>query len=144
MAGDYSTLEDSNTSRNPSLHELSDPSRRVVLRGGAAGAVSAMLAPLAGVAGLPGCASPGGGATLGFKSVPVSTADALAVPEGYSVQVMAPWGDPVGLSGDNPAFKADASNTAAEQEAQLGMHHDGIHYFAKRFECGLLVMVHEH
>jgi hypothetical protein len=66
---------------------------------------------------------------LGFKSVPVSVADTLTVPEGYSFQVMAPWGDPVGLSGENAAFKLDASNTAAEQETQLGMHHDGIHFF---------------
>ena len=28
-----------------------------------------------------------------------------------------------------PAFKPDASNSAAEQEAQMGMHHDGMHFF---------------
>ena len=145
MAKDFSTLEDSNRSGNSNIHDLSDPSRRIVLRGGAAGAVGALLAPLAGIAGLPGCASLGGGAALGFKSVPVSAADALTVPEGYSAQVIAPWGDPVGLSGDNPAFKPDASNSAAEQEAQMGMHHDGIHYFAQDgSNAGLLVMNHEY
>ncbi|HZE91175.1 MAG TPA: alkaline phosphatase PhoX [Rhizobacter sp.] len=82
---------------------------------------------------------------LGFKSVPVSTADTVTVPEGYSVQVIAPWGESVGLSGDNPVFRPDASNTAAEQEAQLGMHHDGIHYFAQNGSAaGLLVMNHEY
>ena len=63
---------------------------------------------------------------LGFASVPVSTADTVTVPEGYTPQVIAAWGEPIGLSGENPAFKFDGSNTAAEQEAQFGMHHDGI------------------
>jgi secreted PhoX family phosphatase len=44
-----------------------------------------------------------------------------------------------------PAWKPDASNSAAEQALQLGMHHDGLHYFpldgARR---GLLVMNHEY
>ncbi len=146
MAKDFSTMEDSNRSSNPSIHELSDPERRTLLRGSAA---AAFLAPLAGAAGLGGCATAGGGAggspLLGFKSVPVSNADTVIVPEGYSVQVIAPWGDPVGLSGDNPAFKPDATNTAAQQEAQFGMHHDGIHYFAQNGSMsGLLVMNHEY
>jgi secreted PhoX family phosphatase len=61
------------------------------------------------------------------------------------VQVIAAWGEPVGVSGDNPAFTFDASNTAAQQEAQMGMHHDGIHYFAQNGSTqGLLVMNHEY
>jgi secreted PhoX family phosphatase len=144
MAKDFSTLENSNPSANPTIHEVSDPARRRVLRGGAAGALSGLLAPLGGLA-LPGCATIGSGAALGFKSVPVSSDDALKVPEGYAVQVIAPWGDPVGLSGENPAFKPDGSNSAAEQAAQLGMHHDGIHYFAQEGStAGLLVMNHEY
>ena len=63
MAKDFSTLENSNRSGNSNIHDLSDPSRRMVLRGGAAGAVGALLAPLAGI-GLPGCASLDGGPTL--------------------------------------------------------------------------------
>ena len=139
-------MEDSNRSSNPSIHDLSNPSRRTLLRGAAA---SAFLAPLAGVATLSGCATGGPGASsgplLGFKSVPIGNADTVVVPEGYTVQVIAPWGDPVGLSGENPAFKPDGSNTAAEQEAQLRMHHDGIHYFAQNgSQSGLLVMNHEY
>jgi len=145
MAKDFDTLENSNHSSNPSIHDVSAPSRRVVLRGGAAAAVGGLLAPLAGLGALAGCATMAGGSRLGFKSVPVGTADAISVPEGYTAQVIAPWGDPVGLSGDNPAFKFDAANTAAEQEAQLGMHHDGIHYFAQDgSNAGLLVMNHEY
>ncbi len=145
MAKDFSTMEDSNRSSNPSIHDVSDPGRRTLLRGAAA---SALLAPLAGVATLTGCATgPAGpgGPLLGFKSIPVSTDDAVVVPEGYSIQVIAPWGDPVGLSGEMPAFKADASNTAAEQEAQLGMHHDGLHFFSQEGSTsGLLVINHEY
>lgn len=139
MAKDFSRMEDSNRSSNPALHDISDPQRRTLLRGAAA---AAFLAPLA------GCASLGGssrGPLLGFKSVPVGNADTVVVPEGYSVQVIAPWGDPVGLSGDNPAFRPDAGNSAAEQEAQFGMHHDGIHFFSQDgSQRGLLVMNHEY
>ena len=139
MAKDFSTMEDSNRSSNPSIHELSNPARRTVLRGGLGVAAAGLLAPLA------GCASLGGGSLLGFKSVPVSTADKITVPEGYIAQVIAAWGEPVGLSGEAPAFKFDASNTAAQQEAQMGMHHDGIHFFSQNGSTsGLLVMNHEY
>ncbi|HSW04205.1 PhoX family protein [Aquabacterium sp.] len=150
MAKDFDTMEDSNRSSNPSIHELSDPARRRLLRGGLGATAGGLLAPLSGVAALAGCATTSGdgdegGAPLGFKSVPVSTADTVSVPEGYSVQVIAAWGEPVGLSGDNPAFQPDGSNTAAQQEAQMGMHHDGIHYFAQNgSNGGLLVMNHEY
>ena len=41
MAKDFSTMEDSNRSANPSIHEVSDPARRTVIRGGfAAPAIS--------------------------------------------------------------------------------------------------------
>ncbi|MFN6994132.1 MAG: PhoX family protein [Aquincola tertiaricarbonis] len=143
MPKDFSKMEDSNRSNNPSLHDLSDPARRTVLRGGLGLAASGLLAPLAAVT---GCATPmGGGPLLGFKSVPVSSADTVVVPEGYSVQVIAPWGDPVGLSGEAPPFKPDGSNTAAEQAVQMGMHHDGIHFFPQDgSRSGLLVMNHEY
>jgi len=52
------------------------------------------------------------------------------VPPGYVAQVIAPWGDPVGLPGRMPAFRPDASNSAEDQALQLGMHHDGLAYFA--------------
>jgi len=140
MAKDFATMEDSNRSSNPSIHQVSDPARRVLLRAGLGSLASGFLAPLA------GCATTGGdGPLLGFRSVPISTADAVSVPEGYTVQVLAPWGEPAGLSGENPAFKWDAANSAAEQEVQMGMHHDGIHYFAQNGStAGLLVMNHEY
>jgi uncharacterized protein len=147
MSKDFSTMENSNRSSNLSIHQVSDPSRRLVLRGGAGMALSGLLVPLSAVS-LHGCATgaAGGGPLLGFKSVPVSTADSITVPDGYIAEVIAAWGEPVGLSGEMPAFKEDASNTAAEQEAQMGMHHDGIHFFAQdgASNSGLLVMNHEY
>ena len=145
MAKDFSAMENSNCSSNPSIHEISDPTRRTLLRGGLGTAITGLLAPVAGLGALSGCATLAGAPLLGFKSVPTSTADSVQVPEGYSVHVIAPWGDPAGLSGEDHAFKWDASNTAAQQETQLGMHHDGIHYFAQDGSTsGLLVMNHEY
>ena len=146
MAKNFDAMEDSNRSSNTSIHEVSEPSRRTLLRGGLAGTLTGLLAPLSGMAALAGCATVGsGGPLLGFKGVPVSTADSVVVPEGYSVQVIAAWGEAVGLSGENPAFKHDGGNTAAEQETQLGMHHDGIHFFTQNGSTsGLLVMNHEY
>ena len=147
MTKDFAMMEHSNPSTNPSIHDLSQPSRRVILKGGLAAAISGLFAPI-GLSALAGCASvPGAsnGPTLGFKSVPLSSLDAVTVPDGYRAQVLYRWGDSVGIAGKMPAYKADASNTAAEQELQAGMHHDGIHYFPldgnKR---GLLAMNHEY
>jgi uncharacterized protein len=147
MAKDFSTMENSNTSSNPTIHEISDPARRLFIRSSAAVAASGLFGGLAGCA--TGGAASGGNALIGFKSVPVSTKDAITVPEGYVAQVIAPWGDPVGIAGNMPAFKQDGSNTAADQEAQMGMHHDGIHYFplaegTEGSKRGLLVMNHEY
>ena len=146
MAKDFASMEDSNRSSNPSFHDVSAPTRRTLLRGGLGATLAGLLAPLAGCAtGAAGVGAAGGGPLLGFKPVGVSTADAVAVPEGYVAQVIAAWGEPVGLSGESPAFKDDGSNTAAEQEAQLGMHHDGIHFYPQEgSRRGLLVMNHEY
>jgi uncharacterized protein len=132
-------LEDSNRSANPSIHEVSDPARRVLLRGGAAGAVAALMAGCAGIGADPG-------ARLGFKGIaPDASADGLRVPEGYVAHVIAPWGEPVGVAGAMPAWKPDASNSAAEQALQMGMHHDGLHYYAlDGSRRGLLAMNHEY
>ena len=66
---------------------------------------------------------------LGFTSIPPSTADTVVVPAGYTARVLISWGDPVS---DGPAFVADASNSAADQALQWGMHNDGVVYFPIR------------
>ena len=147
MAKDFSTMEDSNRSFNPSIHELSDLSRRTVLRGGLAGTIGALMAPLSAGSLLSACAFTGISPLpqIGFKSVPVSTADTLTVPDGYTAVAAFMWGEPVGVPGRMPVWKPDASNSAADQEVQIGMHHDGMHYFpldaSKR---GLLAVNHEY
>ena len=123
-------MEDSNRSSNPSLHEVLALQRRQWLQtAGALGVVSTLGGLLVAVA---GCASPpvGGRSRIGFAAVPPGQGDALVVPPGYVAQVIAPWGDPVGLPGRMPAFRPDASNSAEDQALQLGMHHDGLAYFA--------------
>jgi hypothetical protein len=158
MAKDFDSMEDSNRSSNPSIHQVSDPSRRQWLRAGAGGAAWLWLAPLAtmgGVAGLSGCANTGmsgssGKASargrIGFASLTPSTADALRVPLGYVAQTLAAWGEPAGIAGSPmPAFKADASNSAAEQALQMGMHHDGLQFYPLQGgRRGLLAMNHEY
>ncbi|HEY6086305.1 MAG TPA: PhoX family phosphatase [Burkholderiaceae bacterium] len=145
---DFDTMEDSNRSSNPNIHELSDPARRIVLRGGLGLAASALYGPL-----VSGCAVAApretrstAGRLIGFKGVPATANDSVVVPEAYVASVIAAWGDPVGVPGNMPAFKADASNSADEQAVQLGMHHDGIHYYALGGSSthGLLAMNHEY
>jgi secreted PhoX family phosphatase len=144
MSKDFSKMEDSNRSSNPTIHQVSDPARRVLVRGGLSAAVAGLLAPLA-----TGCATPGTAPVravrLGFKSVPVSTADTVTVPEGYVATPSFAWGEPVGVAGNMPAFRPDAGNSGADQEVQMGMHHDALAYFPlDGSRRGLLVMNHEY
>ena len=128
--------------------------RRTVMKG----SVGAALASVMGV-GLAGCGSDsnGGGTTtgnaantqLGFKAVPTSSANEVVVPEGYTARAFLPWGTPI--TGSYPAYKPDGTNTGAEQEQQMGMHHDGVHFFpidqkagGNSSSEGLLVMNHEY
>ena len=143
MSKDFSQMEDSNRSSNPNIHEVSDPARRTVLRGSAAAALAALFGPMAGCAVMGGMAS---GPKLGFKAIPIGTGDALVVPEGYVATAIAAWGEPIGIPGNMPAFKFDASNSAAEQAAQMGMHHDGLEYFPLNGSStrGLIAINHEY
>jgi secreted PhoX family phosphatase len=147
MAKNFDEMEDSNRSGNPDIHSVCDPARRVVLGGGLGAAALGALGAL-----LTGCAAPGAGTTpqaagaqLSFKPIPVGTGDRLVVPEGYVAEPLAPWGEPVGLAGNMPAWRDDAGNSAADQAAQMGMHHDGIHYYPlDGSRRGLLAMNHEY
>jgi uncharacterized protein len=144
MAKDFSTMEDSNPSSTPHIRGLMSPARRTVLRASAGAAAATLFAPW-----LAGCASPAGVASVrmrpGFSAIPADSADRLVVPAGYVAAALASWGEPVGLPGNMPAWKPDAGNSAAEQAAQMGMHHDGIHFFPlDGSRRGLLVMNHEY
>ncbi len=143
------------TGNNP-FHEVlaARLKRRAVMKG----TVGAALASIMGMT-LVGCDSDdddndtgsvaGVQTDLGFKAVPVSNANQVVVPEGYSARAFLPWGTPI--TGSYPEFRADASNTGAEQEQQVGMHHDGLHFFPIDQKAGgnsstegLLVMNHEY
>ncbi len=138
MAKDFSLMEDSNTSSNPSIHSISQPERRVFLGAGAAALLGTVL---------PACAQMpvAAVAALSFKNIPIGVGDKVAVPEGYVAKALAAWGEPIGIAGNMPAFKMDGSNSAAEQTVQMGMHHDGIHFYSlEASKRGLLVMNHEY
>lgn len=113
MAKDFDRMENSNRSANPSIHEVSDPARRVFLLDGigalAVGALSPWLTGRAVAAGR--------GPLLGFNPVPVSEKDRVLVPEGYEAVPIAAWGEPVGVPDNMPAFRWDASNSAAARRA---------------------------
>jgi len=140
MAKSFETMEDSNRSSNPSIHDVSDPGRRTVLKRSLGAGASALFASLA------GCAHLAPGPRLGFAAVPVTNADTLVVPKGYVAQVIAAWGEPVGVAGAVPAWRGDAGESAQEQALQMGMHHDGIHYYPLPGSSprGLLAMNHEY
>jgi uncharacterized protein len=115
-------------------------SRRDILRGGLGAAAVAVL----GVPVQPRVAA--ASASFAFKGVPLSTADTVTVPEGYTADVLYAWGDPIS---EGPPFRPDASNSAAEQAQQGGMHHDGLHYFplpqgSDSSTRGLLAVNHEY
>jgi secreted PhoX family phosphatase len=132
-------------------------SRRALLRGGmvaAAGFMTTRLAPDTPAAyAAPRSAPSSGSSLLGFRPVGLSTADQVVVPRGYSATPFIPWGTPLHPSG--PRFVPGSpdvigsGNTAAEQEQQVGMHHDGMHYFplgrgGDADRHGLLVVNHEY
>ena len=140
----------SNESANPSLGEmLENLSRRRVLTGGLGAAGLVFLGCDGELDSLDDLGIETSGQPLiGFTGVPISTEDTVVVPEGYVAEVLYAWGDPIS---DGPAFAPDASNSAADQEKQAGMHHDGIHFFPldsssrkQRTRRGLLVMNHEY
>ncbi|MDK8463663.1 PhoX family phosphatase [Marinobacter sp. SS13-12] len=129
--------------------------RRTLMKG----SVGAALASVMGM-GLVGCSDSdddNGSTTgdvqssteLGFKPVAVSTENRVVVPEGYSTETFVPWGTPI--TGSYPEYRADGTNTGEDQEQQVGMHHDGVHFFpidqksgGNSSTEGLLVMNHEY
>jgi secreted PhoX family phosphatase len=135
----------SNNSGNPTFQEVVEArvSRRGFLGGGLAAAAAFSLSGVdALLRAVPASAKTNGRALLGFGGIPVSADDTVVVPQGYTARVLIAWGDPVSKG---PAFKQDASNTAAEQAQQWGMHNDGLVYFPIHGSThGLLVQNNEY
>jgi len=138
----------SNDSGNPHLQEMIEArfERRTFLQGTLAVAATGFFG---GAALAPGqaLAEPGNVANSRLRFTPVepSSDDAIRLPDGYTWQLLAPWGTP--LLPSAPGFKEDASNTAAEQALQVGFNHDGMHYFPLSpfgNSRGLLAVNHEY
>lgn len=151
---DISGIEpQANFSQNPHFDQILQRSvnRRHFIKGGISLAVSGFLA-----ANLVGCSRStpltqqrAPVSLPGFNAVATNRFDTITVPQGYTARVILPWGTP--LLPDAPAFKQDASNTAADQEKQIGSHHDGMHFFpidlkqnGNNSDEGLLVINHEY
>lgn len=152
----------SNPTRNPSLADIihTPTSRRGLMRGALGLAAMHFFAgrAFAGVAARVGAAAQDSNgilseatdavvSRLGFTQIAPNSDDAVTVPAGYRVQVLVPWGTP--LWSNVPAFQEDASNTAADQEGQVGFNHDGMHFFPIHGgqagnRRGLLVVNHEY
>ncbi len=152
----------SNLSQNTHLTALVDeavarqPNRRALLKAGLGAAAIPFLGGLAACGGgdgdAPGTPAPAPGEQmLGFQAVAASGGDSVVVPAGYVATAFLPWGTP--LVNGAPAFAADASNTSAEQELQVGDNHDGMAFFGfnaagngfgDRSDEGLLVFNHEY
>jgi len=125
----------SNPSANPSFENVL-VSRRAFLQGGLGAAA---------LGALPGCVTRATRPQITFTPIAPSSEDALRVPPGYEARVLFRWGDPVGAAAGMPEFRMDASNSAADQALQAGMHHDGMHYFPLAGSThGLLAMNHEY
>ena len=110
-------------------------SRRGIMRGGMGLAAMSVL----GSFGLAGCSddvvkpnAPGEKSplSLAFDSIMGRTgdgADRIFVPEGYSAQVLIPWGTP--LNNSVGQWSADLAVTPEFQANSVGMHHDGMYHF---------------
>jgi hypothetical protein len=138
----------SNTSNNPTFEQVVEArlSRRGVLGGSVAVALAASASGVGSLlSAVPAQARGSHGSPkplLGFESIPTSSADTVVVPPGYTATVLIAWGDPLS---DGPAFAPDASNSAADQAQQWGMHNDGVVYFPiNGSKHGLLVQNHEY
>jgi secreted PhoX family phosphatase len=134
-------MRDEDSCVNPSVEPTIEAiiSRRAVLKGLLAGAAVGAL-------GLPTEAGAAGPSTLGFKELAIGLDERDHVAEGYEIQVLLRWGDPVVT--DAPPFDI-ANLTAAAQERQFGYNNDflGFHplpYSSDGSEHGLLSVNHEY
>lgn len=87
--------------------------------------------------------APSGSPLLGFKAVAASTADTVTVPEGYQVERLISWGDP--LFSKVAAFSDQVqNNTAADQAGQFGDNTDGMSLFPLTADSAILAVNNEY
>jgi secreted PhoX family phosphatase len=101
-----------NNSNNQTFQEVVEArmSRRGFLGSGLAAAAAFSLGGVSALLkAVPASADAIGGPLVRFQGIPVSDADTVVVPLGYTAEVLIAWGDPVSKG---PAFAQDASNSA--------------------------------
>lgn len=145
---------DTNHSGNPTFQSIVDRrySRREVLQGGIGLAVAAGFwgganSALAAFGSVSPRGPAGSAPTLAFDPVAITRADQVTVPAGYTASAFIPWGTPI--VAPFPAYQDGGLNSGADQEAQIGMHHDGMYYFPlfhgpRGNRQGLLCINHEY
>jgi secreted PhoX family phosphatase len=126
-------------------------SRRAALRGLTGAAAAATLADQLIAAAEPALAQSavpdeGGPSSLTFPELRHALAQRDAVAEGYEIQTVIRWGDPI--LADGPDFNP-AAQTAAAQAAQFGYNNDYIDFFplplgSQTADHGLLAVNHEY
>ena len=138
-----------NKSNNEAFSEVLDKhiSRRSMLKTGLGAAGFSLFSGI----GLTGCFSssdtkpdPIPKLTLGFDSIAGAKKDAVVIANGYSAQVLAPWGTP--LNDMAQEWQSDGSNTALDQANSVGQNHDGMYFYPLNESStdGLLCINHEY
>lgn len=87
-------------------------------------------------------AATGNSPLLGFKAVPTSTQDTIVVPEGYQVERLISWGDP--LFSNVAEFINGGGNSAADQAGQFGDNNDGMSFFPVDDNTAILAINNEY
>ncbi len=133
-----------NPSCNESIRDViarTDPARRTFLKSALSASVLAAFggvtlggfvraveaAPIAPGIGFGGIGFDGIPPNLRNPSTGLLDKDLVSVPAGYKAEVLLAWGDPI-MPGA-PDWDVAATQNAAAQEKQAGMHHDGMHFF---------------
>ena len=115
-------------------------SRRGFLGLGAAFGVSAFIG---GVGGLTQTAQAKAiNELMGFQNIPMTTADTITLPKGYSWKNLISWGDPLFKSG--VPFNQETRGTGASQELAFGDNNDGMSLFQISENHGVFVVNNEY
>lgn len=87
--------------------------------------------------------APARSSLLGFSAVPASTADTVVVPDGYQVERLISWGDPL-FAGAAEFSNQVSKNTAANQKHQFGDNNDGMSFFPVDEHTAILAINNEY
>lgn len=79
---------------------------------------------------------------MGFENIPMSTADTVTLPEGYSWSVLASWGDPIFSKG--VPFDHTTRGTGESQELAVGDNNDGMSFFQISDDHGVFAINNEY